>query len=170
MVGIHFGTLLRAEALVERIGTRLQNYRRFWMDFVTPFTVGEIEDIFEMGGRGAWGHLDPLYAARKAVSHPGKGMLRSSDVYFEAATSLNHPGNFAAFGPTELVLGVSDAYFESTFGANYPAIHEAGNDEQNLSSRSVYALILAGERFEERIAELGEEWQNEEIAAAERSV
>jgi len=170
MVDINFETLLRAEALVEKIGASLQNYTRFWTDFVTPFTVGEIDDIFETGGRGAWAHLDPLYAARKAVSHPGKGILRRGDVYFEAATSLDHPGNLAEFGPTEMVLGIDGAYFESKFGANYPAIHESGHEEGNLSSRSVYELIVAGERFEERMVQLGEKWQAEEIAAAEGSL
>lgn len=170
MVDINFDTLLRAEALVEKISAGLENYTRFWRDFVTPFTLGEIEDIFQTGGRGAWAHLDPLYAARKAVSHPGKGILRRSDVYFEAATSLNHPGNLAEFGPTEMVLGVSGAYFESTFGANYPAIHEEGNEEGHLSARSVYELIVAGERFEESLAQLGEKWQREEIAVVERGV
>ncbi len=170
MVDIHFDTLLRVEALVEKIGARLENYTRFWMDFVTPFTLGEIEDIFQTGGRGSWAHLDPLYAARKAVSHPEKGILRRSDVYFGAATSLNHPGNLAEFGPTEMVLGVRDAYFESTFGANYPAIHEAGTAEGNLSARSVYALIVAGERFEERMGQLGEKWQEAEIAVLERGL
>ena len=170
MVDINFETLLRAEALVEKIGARLQNYTPFWTDVVTPFTVGDIDDIFETGGRGAWAHLDPLYAARKAVSHPGKGMLRRGDVYFEAATSLSHPGNLAEFGPTEMVLGVDGTYFESHFGANYPAIHESGHAEGNVSSRAVYALIVAGERFEERMAQLGERWQSEAIAAAERSL
>lgn len=169
MVDINFETLLRAEALVENIGASLQNYTRFWTDFVTPFTLGEIDDIFETGGRGMWKDLDPLYAARKAVSHPGKGILRRGDVYFEAATSLNHPGNLAEFGPTEMVLGIDGTYFESEFGANYPAIHESGHEEGNLSSRSVYELIVAGERFEERMVQLGEKWQSEEIAAAERS-
>ena len=51
-----------------------------------------------------------------------------------------------------------------------PAIHESkDNEEGNLSSRSVYELIVAGERFEERMAQLGEKWQDEEIAAAERN-
>lgn len=170
MVDINVDTLLRAEALVEKIGASLQNYTRLWRDFVMPFTVGEIDDIFETGGRGMWKNLDPLYAARKAVSHPGKGILRRGDVYFEAAASLGHPGNLAAFGPTEMVLGVSGAYFESNFGTNYPAIHEGGTAEGNLSSRSVYALIVAGERFEERMAQLGKRWQSQEVAAAERSL
>ena len=117
-----------------------------------------------------WADLDPLYAARKSRAFPGKGILRRDDTYIEAATSLNHPGNIAEFGPTALVLGVSGSYFESTFGENYPALHEEGNDEQNLSARPVYELIAAGERFEERITQLGEKWQREEIAAAERSI
>ena len=160
MVDINFDTLLRAEALVERIGASLQNYTRFWMDYVTPFTLGEIDDIFETGGRGAWAHLDPLYAARKAVSHPGKGILRRSDVYFQAATSLNHPGNLAEFGPTEMVLGVSGSTVE------HAVFHEEGTED--LSARPVYELIAAGERFEQQMAQLGEKWQSEEIAVLER--
>ena len=166
MIYVNFDTLLRAEALVEKISASLGNYTRFWTDFVTPLTFGGIDDIFETGGRGLWADLDPLYAARKAVSHPGKGILRRGDVYFAAATSLNHPGNLAEFGPTEMVLGIDGAYFESTFGANYPAIHEEGN----LSARPVYELIVAGERFEERIGQLGEKYLQEEIAAAARSL
>ena len=87
----------------------------------------------------------------------------------EAATDPNHPGSIAEFGPTEMVLGVSGGYFESTEGENYPALHEEGNEEQNLSARPVYELIAAGERFEERISQLGEKYQREEIAILERS-
>ena len=89
----------------------------------------EIDDIFDTGGRGLWADLDPLYAARKAVTHPSQGILRRDDTYMEAATSLNHPGNIAEFGATEMVLGVSGDYFESTFGANYPAFHEEGAEK-----------------------------------------
>ena len=167
MFDINFEAIQKAEALVERINSRLQNYTRFWTDFVIPFTYGEIDDIFDTGGRGAWADLDPLYAARKAVARPGKGLLRRDDNYFKAATTQTHPGSLVEVSPTELVLGVSGAYFESTFDANYPAIHEGGNAEGNLSARSVYELILAGEQFEARMAQLGEKWQEEEIAAAE---
>ena len=65
---------------------------------------------------------------------------------------------------------MSGTYFESTFGVNYPALHEEGNDDQNLSARPVYELIVAGERFEERIGQLGEKFQREEIAILERSL
>lgn len=165
MLDINFDTFLRVEALVERIGTRLQDATPLWRDYVTPFTVGEIDDIFETGGRGAWAHLDPIYAARKAVIHPGKGILEREGTYREAATTPGHPGSLVEVSQTELVVGVRPSAFE----ANYPAIHESGHEEGNLSARPVYELIVAGERFEERMAQLGEKWQSEEIAAAERS-
>ena len=168
MVDINFDSVLRTEAFISEISSTLGDFRRFFTDYVTPFTLGEIDDIFETGGRGQWAALDPLYAIQKSRAFPGKGILRRDDTYFDAATSLSHPGNIAEFGPTEMVLGVSGTYFESTFGANYPALHEEGNDEQNLSARPVYELIAAGERFEQRIAQLGEKWQREEIATAER--
>ena len=166
MLDINFDTLLRTEIFIGNIDARLQDHTRFWTDFVAPFTYGEIDDIFDSEGRGQWADLDPLYAARKAITHPGQGILRRDGTYFKAATRPNHPGSIAEFGPTEMVLGVSGDYFESTFGANYPGLHEEGNE--NLSARSVYELIAAGERFEERIAQLGEKWQREEIAILER--
>ncbi len=168
MLDINFDSLLRTQTFINNLDARLQDHRRFWTDYITPFVLDEIDDIFDTGGRGLWADLDPLYAARKSVTHPGKGILRRDDTYFKAATTPSHPGSVAEVGPTELVLGVSGAYFESTFGDNYPGIHEEGNDEQNLSARPVYELIVAGERFEERIGQLGEKWQREEIAAAER--
>ena len=121
MFDINFETLLRAETLVEKIGASLGNHTRFWTDFVAPFTLGEIDDIFDTGGRGAWKDLDPLYAARKSLAFPGKGILRRSDVYFEAATSLNHPGSLVEVGPTEFVLGVRGSTVE------HAVFHEEGD-------------------------------------------
>ena len=158
MLDINFDSLQKAEAVVENIGTRLGNHTRFWTDYVSPFTYSEIDDIFDTGGRGAWSELDPIYAARKSQAFPGKGLLRRSDDYFKAATTPSHASSHVEVGPTELVLGVS--------GLNYPAFHEEGTED--LSARPVYELIVAGERFEERMAQLGEKWTSEEIAAAER--
>ena len=169
-IDINFDALLGIETFMSEIAQRLQNQTRLWMDFVAPFTFDEVDAIFETEGYGQWSGLDPLYAARKAVTHPGQPILRRDGNYMEAATSLGHPGNIAEFGATEMVLGVSGDYFESTDGENYPALHEVGNDEQNLSARPVYELIAAGERFEERISQLGEKWQREEIAILERSI
>ena len=169
MIDINFDSLRRTEVFISGLDQRLQNHTRFWTDFVAPFTFGEIDDIFDSGGRGLWADLDPLYAARKSRAFPGKGIsCVATTPTSEAATSPNHPGSIAEFGPTEMVLGVSGAYFESTEGENYPAFHEEG--AENLSARPVYELIAAGERFEERISQLGEKYQREEISAAERRV
>ena len=154
MLDIHFDSLQKVEALVARIGARLQDHRRFWTDFVAPFTYAEIDDIFDTGGRGLWSDLDPIYAARKSQAFPGKGILRRSDDYFKAATTPSHASSHVEVGPTELVLGVS--------GLDYPAFHEEGTEA--LSARPVYELIVAGERFEARIGHLGEKWTSEEIS------
>ena len=170
MIDINFDAVLRVEIFIGNIDARLQNATRLWADYVTPFVHDEIDDIFESEGHGSWAPLDPIYAARKAVTHPGKGILEREGVYRDAATHPNHAGSLSVISPTELVLGVSGAYFESTFGANYPAFHEGQEDVENLQARPVYELIAAGERFEERLGQLGEKWQREEIAILERSL
>ena len=170
MIDINFDAVLRTEIFIRNIDSRLQDARRLWTDYVTPFVLDEVDDIFESEGHGSWAPLDPIYAARKSQAFPGKGILEREGTYRDAATHPNHAGSLAEISPTELVLGVSGAYFESTFGANYPAVHEEGNDDQNLQARPVYELIAAGERFEERLGQLGEKWQREEIAILERSL
>ena len=154
MVDIHFDSLLRTQTFINNLDARLRDYRRFWTDYTAPFVFNEIDDIFDTGGRGLWADLDPLYAARKSVSYPGKDLLRRDDTYFKAATTPSHPNSFFEAGPTELVLGVS--------GLGYPAFHEEGTE--NLSARPVYELIAAGERFEERMGQLGEKFYREEIS------
>ena len=160
MLDINFDSLLRTQTFINNLEARLQDHRRFFTDFVAPLTYGEIDDIFDTGGRGLWADLDPIYAARKAVAYPGKGILRRDETYFKAATTPSHPNSFLEVSPTELVLGVS--------GLGYPAFHEEVGETRE--ARPVYELIAAGERFEERIGQLGEKWQREEIAAAEKSV
>lgn len=157
MVDINFDALLRTEVFIGNINARLRDATRFWTDLLTPFVWDEIDDIFDSGGYGRWAGLDPLYAARKGVTHPGKGILEREGTYREAAT---HPNSVLEVGPTELVLGVQ--------GLGYPAFHEEG--VEHLSARPVYDLIAAGERFEERVSHLGEKWQREEIAILERSL
>ena len=159
MLDINFDSLLRTEVLISGFSSTLSDFRRFFTDFVMPFTYGEIDDIFDTGGRGLWADLDPIYAARKSQAFPGKDILRRDDTYFKAATTPSHPNSFLEVSPTELVLGVS--------GLGYPAFHEEG--AENLSARPVYELIAAGAAFEERISQLGEKWQREEIAILERS-
>ncbi len=158
MFDITFDTLRKTEQFLNTLDVRLRDQRRLWTDYVMPFTHSEIDDIFDSGGRGRWADLDPLYAARKAVTHPGRGILEREGTYRDAATTAGHANSLVEVGPTELVLGVS--------GLGYPAFHEAGAGD--LPARPVYDLIVAGERFEERTAQLAEKWSSEEIAAAER--
>ena len=166
MLDINFDTLLRTEVFISGISSGLSDFRRFFTDYLAPFTYSEIDDIFETEGRGLWADLDPLYAIQKSRAFPGKGILEREGTYREAATGPSHPGSLVEVSQTELVVGVRPSAFE----ANYPAIHEEGNEEGNLSARPVYELIAAGAQFSEQVAQLGEKWQSEEIAAAERGL
>ena len=170
MIDVNIAGVSGIEVLLSGIDARLQNMTPFWTDYVSPFVYAESDDIFDSQGHGTWADLDPRYAKRKAVTHPGKGILRRDDTYFDAATGPNAPGSFLQVSPLELVIGVDGGYFEAQFGVNYPALHEGGNPKTNLSQRSVYGLIPRGERFEERLGQLAEKWQKEEIQILERSL
>ena len=169
-VDINYDKLLKVDVLISGLDRRLRDFSRLWTDFIGPFFWDEADEVFETEGYGRWHPLSLLYAARKARTHPGKGILEREGTYRAAATNPNHPGAIAEVSPTELVLGVRGSYFRSNFGANYPAIHEEGNEESNLRARPVYAYIAASERFEERVGQLAEKYHREEIAILERSV
>ena len=57
-----------------------------------------------------------VYAAAKAITHPGKTILRRDDNYIQAATSTAHPGNIAHFGPSEMVWGIDGGYLKLRYG------------------------------------------------------
>ena len=136
-IEITFESLLRTEVFIGNLDARLQDHRRFWTDFVAPFVYGEVDDIFASRGDGQWADLDPRYARRKSVTHPGKSILRRDDAYFDAATGSTAPGSLLEASPLELVIGIDGGYFESQFGVNYPAVHEgvtlAGTSRRGLS-------------------------------------
>ena len=155
---INFDTLLRLQVFISNIDASLQDQSRFWTQYAAPFAYGEIDDIFDSEGWGLWPELDPIYAARKAVTHPGQGILRREDAYYTAATGPNRPGSIYDVGPTELIIGVSGDTVE------HAAYHEEG---RGVPGRPVYELIAAGERFEERLGQLGEKYQQESINALE---
>ena len=158
-IDINFDTLLKTQVFISGFDRRLQDFSRFWTDFIGPFTFDTTDDIFETGGYGRWASLDPMYAARKAITYPGKGILRREDTYYEAATNPNHPESLMEVSALELVLGVR---------SDYAAFHE--EETEHRSARPVYAYIAAGEQFEERVRQLGEKYQREEIAILERSL
>lgn len=148
--------------LLSGIAEGLEDLTSFWTDFVVPFVHAEADDVFISEGDGEWDGLDPRYAARKAVSHPGKGILRREDAYYDAATRPNAPGSLVRVSPSVLVVGVeSDA-----FPGRYPERHESGT--ATLSARPVYRLIVSDPRFDVRLGQLGEKWQSESISSLDR--
>ena len=165
MIHIDFSDLLKLQAYVTETESRLTDRTRLFSDFIAPLVAGEIAEVFETEGRGEWPPLNPEYEAAKAITHPGKTILRRDDNYIQAATSTSHPGNIARFSPSEMVWGVDGGYFEAVYGENYPEKHETGD---GISARPVYDLILVGGRLDENIEQLTEKWAREEIAEVER--
>lgn len=152
-MNINFDALLRLQVFISNIDASLRDQRRFWTQYVSPFAYGEIDEIFYTGGRGLWPDLDPIYAARKDVTHPGQGILRREDAYYRAATGPNRAQSVYDVSSTELVIGTT---------VEHAAYHEEG---RGVRGRPVYELIAAGERFEERLGQLGEKYQQETITS-----
>ncbi|MDE0016079.1 MAG: hypothetical protein OXU51_07835 [Candidatus Poribacteria bacterium] len=165
MIDIQIDGLSRLQAYVTQLEHRLTDRTRLFSDFIAPLVAGEIAEVFETEGRGEWPALHPAYAAEKAITHPGKTILRRDDTYIQAATSTAHPGNIAHFGPSEMIWGIDGGYFEAVYGENYPEQHELGTER--LPSRPVFDLITVGGRLDENIEKLTEKWVREEIAEIE---
>ena len=164
MITIEFD-LLKVQAYLTELETKLTDRTLLFSDFIAPLVAGEIAEVFETEGRGEWPPLHPEYESAKAITHPGKTILRRDDNYIQAATSTAHPGNIARFGPSEMVWGIDGGYFEAVYGENYPERHELG---EGLPARPVFELITVGGRLDENIEKLTEKWVREEIAEVER--
>ena len=166
MLTIDGSDLQKADALFREISKRLSNLTPFWNNFAAPLIAGEIAEIFLTEGRGEWDNLDPAYAARKAITHPGKTILRRDDNYIQAATSAAHPGNIFETTPDSMVWGVDGGWFDSRFGYNYPEGHELGLG--SLPQREVFGKLTETGELDANFARLGEKWATEEIAEVER--
>lgn len=165
MIQIEFDGYLKLQAYVTDLEHRLTDRTRLFSDFIAPLVAGEIAEVFETEGRGEWPPLQPEYEAEKAITHPGKTILRREDNYIQAATSTSHPGNIARFSSSEMIWGVNGGYFEAVYGENYPERHEEGD---GVPARPVFDLILVGGRLDANIEKLTEKWTREEIAEVER--
>ena len=163
MITIEFDHL-RLQGYLNDLETQLTDYTRLWSDFIAPLIAGEIAEVFETEGRGEWPPLSPEYEAAKAITHPGKTILRRDDNYIQAATSTSHPGNIARFSSSEMIWGINGGYFEAVYGENYPERHEEGD---GVPARPVFDLILVGGRLDANIEQLTEKWAREEIAEVE---
>ena len=167
MITIEFD-VLKLQGYVTDLESRLTDRTKLFSDFIAPLVAGEIAEIFETEGRGQWPPLSPEYEAAKAITHPGKTILRRDDNYIQAATSTSHPGNIARFGPSEMIWGVNGGYFEAIYGENYPEQHELGTER--LPARPVFDLVTVGGRLDENIEQLTEKWAREEITEVERGL
>jgi len=165
MIEVRIDGLSKLQAYVTELESRLTDRTRLFSDFIAPLVAGEIAEVFETEGRGEWPPLSPEYEAAKAITHPGKTILRRDDNYIQAATSTAHPGNIARFGPSEMIWGIDGGYFEAVYGENYPERHELG---EGVPARPVFDLITVGGRLDENIEKLTEKWVREEIAEVEQ--
>ena len=156
---------LKLNAFFNDVERRLTNYIPFWDKYQTPLVQGEVSEIFLTEGRGEWADLDPDYAARKAISHPGKTILRREDNYIRAATSTSHPGNHYERTDTEMSYGIDGGWFDSRFGDNYPERHELGI---GVAQRQVWGKLTETGELDANTSRLLEKWHREEIAESER--
>ena len=155
---IDFQDLINVRSFLGGIDDAVSNLRKFWSDYVTPYTYDAAEEIFDTEGRGEWDELNPIYAARKAITHPGKTILRRNDVYYQAATTATHADSVTEIDLLSLTLGVSTEY------AQY---HEEG---RGVPQRAVYELIPTLLSFDRDLSELGEDYTRDVINNLEKLV
>ena len=140
------------------LNQRLTDLSPFWRQYVQPYTYSTIEKIFGTQGYGQWAELNPIYAARKAITHPNQPILRRDDAYFQAATGPNHSDSVSNITPLSLVLGVDTAY---------AGFHEQG---RGVPQRALYSLIPTMLAFDRDLSELGESYERDVINNLERFV
>ena len=160
MLNIDFSQVVRLEVRLTELQRRLGDLSSFFKGFAERHLEPSTERVFTTEGYGMWPELDPKYAARKSITHPGQTILRRDDAYFDAATTIGHPGNVLQVSPTELVYGVSGSYFQSSFGYNYPLAHEEGIGQKE---RPVFRLLAASPEIQNLYATALETWAGEQI-------
>ena len=161
MLNIDFSQVVRLEVRLTELQRRLGDLSSFFKGFAERHLEPSTERVFTTEGYGMWPELDPDYAARKSITHPGQTILRRDDAYFDAATTIGHPGNVLQVSPTELVYGVSGSYFQSSFGYNYPLAHEEGIGR--LPERPVFRSLAASPEIQNLYATALETWASEQI-------
>ena len=163
MIAIDDSDITQLDVFVSDLEARFSDLTPFWNDFAAEFVANRAREVFSTEGYGTWAPLDPAYAAAKAETHPGRGVLQRTGTYLAAATEVEHPGNVFVATPTEMVYGVDADYFVSQFGENYPERHELG---LGVSERLVFELLVDAE-LDTEISNLLEQWSADEVAAAE---
>jgi hypothetical protein len=97
------------QARIEKLAVFMQDLRPFW-PLVVPLVTGWWRAQFategEFGGE-RWAPLSPLYAARKAIDHPGKKILEATGAMRRAASNPRR-----SVTPTSLTLTIDDDKLE----------------------------------------------------------
>ena len=166
MIDIDDSGITQLGIFVSDLERRFSDLTPFWNDFAAGLVSDRVREVFETEGNGTWDALHPAYAAAKAETHPGRGILQRTGTYLSAATEVEHPGNVFVATPTEMIYGVDEAYFVSQFGENYPERHELG---LGVSERMVFGLLVDAD-LDAAISSLLEEWSAEEVSVAEGEI
>ena len=146
------------QARLRAAGHLFSDFRPFWQQHAVSAASEEVEDVFESEGRGLWPGLNPAYLAEKRLLFPGKGILRATDTYFDAATQPGHAGNLVELDVDTFRYGVSGDFFEARAGDNYPLRHETG---RGVQQREVFGLAVVP--LSERLGRLLERWAADEL-------
>lgn len=106
-LGVDLSGLDDADRRLARFAAQMADLRPFWPK-VSDLFVDWMGDQFATEGGalvtgGKWARLSPEYAARKAVTHPGKGILVAEGDLKKAAQT---PVRTA--GPQNLTLAIHD--------------------------------------------------------------
>lgn len=166
MIVIDDSGITQLGVFVSELERRFSDLTPFWNDFAAELLAEQTREVFATEGYGAWAPLAPAYAAAKAETHPGRGVLQRTGTYLAAATEVSHPGNVFVATPTEMTFGVDAAYFVSQFGENYPERHELG---LGVSERVVFGLLVDA-AVDTEISAVLEQWSADEIVATENEV
>lgn len=135
----------KASFALSRFTDGIKDWTPFWRGYFAPQFFADVQANFGAGGAysedGGWKPLTPLYAARKARTHPGRPiMVRDGDLktsllwrgslYSETGGSIGYKG-VARFTPESAELGSS---------VPYALAHQRGVPSRNLPRRRILFL------------------------------
>ena len=127
----------RLKSQLRAFASLMLDLRPFWPR-VVPLFIGWMREQFETEGAyfgTPWAPLSPAYAARKAVTHPGRGLLvADGDLRRESSA----PGRKAT--PTSLTLTIRWRKSKGRRRALDPRWHQLGTDR--MPARPLLSEVL----------------------------
>jgi hypothetical protein len=135
----------RASVALSRFAEGIKDWQPFWRGSFAPQFFGDVQANIEAAGAyahdGGWAPLSPIYALRKAQTHPGRPiMVRDGDLktsltwrgalYSESGGAIGYKG-IARFSQDGAELGTTVLY------ATY---HQRGVPKRHLPQRRLLFL------------------------------